>query len=290
MDNLSAQKNDNADIDMSFYGEVEETPETSEKTEEPAKSNDTAVAEGGAEQKQTEPIKTETSEKDNGESAKKAAQTAEQNAEFARKRREAETQEKLSKAKEEARISAIAEAVGTNPWTKEPITDAEDVEQYLLMKKIEKDGGDPIQDFPKYSKRANAERAVNAKAEADKVVSQKKDIEDFKAKHPDVDLQTLAKDTDFDDFCDGRLGSKSLSDIYDQYTALKARIEGSVQKQAKEAAISVKAKEIASVGSLENTGEAAEGLYTLEQLKNLSEEDIEANWEKVKKSKIKLKI
>lgn len=299
-----AQTIDNADLDLSFYEGLAAEPNaagTDGAKEDKAESKGTAVAGDGAEQKgQTKTDEPPAqADKAGGQPAagegEKKAQTAEQNAEFARKRREAEMQDKLAKAAEEARITAIIEAVGENPYTKKPIKDAADVDQYLLMRKIVNDGGDPIEDYPEYVKRQNAERAASAKAEAEagaaKVASAQKDVTDFKAKYPTVDLQELAKDTAFNVFCNGKLGNIPLTDIYEQYKVVQAEIAAKIQKQKEEAAISKKAKENAAVGSLANTDDAAaNGLYTLEQLKNMSEDEIEANWDKVLKSKAALKI
>lgn len=309
-----AQTMDDADLDLSFYEELDTEAVTDADdaeagaakgaegngTEE-AESKGTAAAGDGTEQGQAQTgEKSADADKAGSQTAasdgaKKAPQSAEQNAEFARRRREAETQEKIAAAKEEARVNAIIEAVGENPYTKKPIKDAEDVDQYLLMKKIANEGGDPIEDFPEYSKRQNAERAAAAKATAEagaaKVATATKDLTDFKAKYPTVDLQELAQDADFNVFCSGKLGNIPLTDIYDQYQGFKSRLVESVQKQKEDAAVSKKAKENAAVGSLASTDDAAaNGLYTIEQLKSMSEEDIEANWEKVKKSQAALKL
>ena len=216
---------------------------------------------------------------------KKAPQSAEVNSEFARRRREAEQQEKIRRAEEDARVKAVIEAVGINPYTKEPITDAEDVDQYILMKRIEREGGDPVADFPKFVKKQNAEKAAEATAEADRVATQKKDIEDFQAAYPDVKLQDLANDADFDTFCDGKLGNKPLKDIYASYLAFRAKLIGDGEKKAQQKAVSHKAKENASVGSLANEGGEADGdLYTREQLARMSVDEILRNDKKVQRS------
>lgn len=216
---------------------------------------------------------------------KKAPQSAELNSEFARRRREAEQQEKIRKAEADARVRAVIEAVGVNPYTKEPITDAEDVDQYILMKRIEREGGDPVADFPKYAKKQKAEKEAEATAEADRVAAQKKDIEDFQAAYPDVKLQDLANDADFDTFCDGKLGNKPLKDIYASYLTFRERLIGAGEKKAQQKAVSQKAKENASVGSLANEGGEADGdLYTREQLARMSVDEILRNDKKVQRS------
>ena len=286
------------DIDTSFYGEEDESEElepTETEDEEPKEpeGDEDDVAGSSENEEQTEDGETEEEEtpKPEQEAAapakeeKKAPQSAEVNSEFARRRREAEQQEKIRKAEEDARVKAVIEAVGINPYTKEPITDAEDVDQYLAMKQIEKEGGDPVADFPKFIKKQKAEKEAAATAEADRVAAQKKDIEDFQAAYPDVKLQDLANDTDFNTFCDGKLGNKPLKDIYASYLAFRAKLIGDGEKKAQQKAVSKKAKESASVGSLANTGgDSDDGLYTIEQIKKMSQDEIEANFDKVQKS------
>ena len=286
------------DIDTSFYGEEDESEElepTETEDEEPKEpeGDEDDVAGSSENEEQTEDGETEEEEtpKPEQEAAapakeeKKAPQSAEVNSEFARRRREAEQQEKIRKAEENARTKAVIEAVGINPYTKEPITDAEDVDQYLAMKQIEKEGGDPVADFPKFIKKQKAEKEAAATAEADRVAAQKKDIEDFQAAYPDVKLQDLANDTDFNTFCDGKLGNKPLKDIYASYLAFRAKLIGDGEKKAQQKAVSKKAKESASVGSLANTGgDSDDGLYTIEQIKKMSQDEIEANFDKVQKS------
>lgn len=290
------------DLDTSFFGEEDESEELdpTDNEEEPSKEpeEDEGDVAGSPDQEQTEDGKREEEETPKPEQEaeapakeeKKAPQSAELNSEFARRRREAEQQEKIRKAEEDARVKAVIEAVGINPYTKEPITDAEDVDQYILMKRIKREGGDPVADFPKFVKKQKAERAAAANVEADRVAAQRKDIEDFQAAYPDVKLQDLANDTDFDTFCDGKLGNKPLKDIYASYLAFRAKLMGDGEEKAKQKAISQKAKGNASVGSLANTGgDSNDGLYSLEEIRKMSQDEIEANFDKVQKSMAKYK-
>lgn len=291
------------DIDTSFFGEDEDeeiTPPPEEDPENKGADEDSDDDEGdvagspeeeqtGGEDEEETPNPEQEAEAPAKEE-KKAPQSAELNSEFARRRREAEQQEKIRKAEADARVRAVIEAVGINPYTKEPITDAEDVDQYILMKRIEREGGDPVADFPKFVKKQNAEKAAAATAEADRVAAQKKDIEDFQAAYPGVKLQDIANDTDFNEFCDGKLGNKPLKELYASYLHLKAKWAGEGEKKAQQKAISLKAKENASVGSLANAGgDDKDGLYTIEQIRGMSQDEIEANFEKVQKSMAKYK-
>lgn len=286
---VSAQTNEvDDDLDLDFYGEAKDNEDEKQAVE----NDDTAVAGGDVKQEQTDADKKDDAQAETetvkptetGESEQPQKQSAEENSEFARRRREAERQKEIEKA----RVDTIIEVVGINPYTQKELKDAEDVAQYLLMKKIEKDGGDPVADFPEYAKRQNNERAAAEKAEADRKLSQAEDIKNFKAKYPKVDLQELAKDTDFDEFCDGKLGVKPLTEIYEQYVSFKDRLASRYAKKAEEEAVAKQAKSTAAVGSLASTDEAKSEYYTLEELRNLSDEEAEANLEKVHKSMARL--
>ena len=83
------------------------------------------------------------------EAEEKPKQTQEQNSENTRRRREAERQKELKQAREQAIIETLG---GVNPFTNEPMTDSIDVEEYLAMKEISKNGGDPLNDYSKFTK------------------------------------------------------------------------------------------------------------------------------------------
>lgn len=194
-------------------------------------------------------------------------------------------QAEVEKARQEARVQAIVDAVGTNPWTGKAIENAADVDEYLLMRHIEGEGKDPIADYPEYVKRQKAEQErATAKAQSDRE-SARKQIEEFKTAYPDVDLQELAKDTDFDDFARGKIGNEPLADIYGQYLAFRERVTGDAAKKAQQREVAAKAKANAAVGSLSNESDQQQSeYYTLEQLQAMSPAEIDKNWDKVQKS------
>lgn len=206
-------------------------------------------------------------------------QDSAKNAEFARKRREAEKEEAVKKA----RVDAIKEVLGTSPYTKKPIEDADDVEEYLLMKQIEKDGKDPIADYPEYvKKQAREKSSQNARAQAtnDKVT---KDLEEFANAHPNVDVNEVLQDGMFMSFAEGKLGKKSLSEVYSQYLPIKEAIAGAKREEDK--AAHAKAVAGAAVGSLTNSSAPPEGeFFTKEQVLKMSPKEVHDNYEKIRKS------
>lgn len=258
-----------------------------EQEQETSGATDTSASE--AEQKKEEDSKQETETEQTKET--KQPQTKEQNSIFARQRREKEEAERLNKAKEEARIQAVIETLGgINPYTNEKMVDAEDVEEYLVMKKIENDGNDPLEKYPSEIKNQKREKE---KAEASKKEEQekaRKDIEEFMNNYPNVTLQDLEKDEAFNDYVDGKLGKKSLSELYASYLGFRDSITKSSEAKKKEAEIIKQAQQNAATGSATTPNAADDDTYTFEELSNLSAKEIEKNWKKVERSKQKLKI
>ena len=203
----------------------------------------------------------EGNEKKEGNAAagEKKPQSREQNAENARRRREAERQRELA----ETRNNAIIEALGgKNPYTDGEMKDAEDVREFLAMKEIEKNGGDPVSDYSKHQKeRERAERA-KAEEEAQKQAWFEKDRADFVAKYPDVDLSTLVEDKSFRSFAEGKVGEKPLGEIYESYLAMTGEIEYAAKRTAAQNA----ANAAASPGSLSGGGQVESDYFTKEQV------------------------
>ena len=147
--------------------EIEKTAETSIEQEpsNEVNANYNAVDEVADINKEEENVndveftdtKAEESDDSNKPEVKKTQSNA-QNSEYARKRREAERKAELERAKEEARNNAIIEFTnGVNPYTDEEIKDKVDIEKYLAMKEIEKNGGDPIADYHKVQSKKQKE-------------------------------------------------------------------------------------------------------------------------------------
>ena len=63
-------------------------------------------------------------------------QTPEENAEFARRRREEKRQSEIKAARQDAIITALD---GINPYTGKKISSSADVDEFLLMKKLHSD-------------------------------------------------------------------------------------------------------------------------------------------------------
>ncbi len=198
------------------------------------------------------------------------------NRENAHRRREQERAREL----EAARVEAIIEAVGENPFTHEELKDAEDVAEYLMMREIQKQGGDPLGDYAKHQKeKKRAEREAEAKTEKQEAWF-RADREDFIKKYPDVDLDKLVADKSFAEYADGKVGQRPLAEIYEGYE----RFVKVSQKKADQRAAQALANSKASPGALSG-GQAPESEYfTYEQVKAMTSDEVSKNYDRIRES------
>ena len=193
----------------------------------------------------------------------------EKNSEQAEKRRQAE--------REKIRYDAIIEAVGLNPYTGEKITDATDVEEYLIMKRIADRGGDPVSEYAKELKVSLREHKKSLE-EQFKVDNER---QEYIANHPQD--AKIIESAQFKTFAD-KLKGVALSNLVEAYKLTNANAIKT--KEAEKVVAQANANRKASPGSVKGTSEIAseDGLYSLEQLQRMSSADLERNWEKVEKS------
>lgn len=226
---------------------------------------------------------TDTKEAEETPKAKEEVKPQQDNSENARRRREAERQAELKKA----RYDAIKEAVdGVNPFTNQPIEDDIDVEEYLAMKEIKKQGGDPLTDYSKYHKDKQKEEAKIAEQKLKDEEWIENDYKDFKSKHPEVNLEKLALDTAFMQFAEELVGKKPMAEIYDSYQDLVSKI----RKEENNAAARQVANAKATPGSLTSSEtDSSNDFYSVEQVKKMSQEEVHKNYDKIMASMKKWK-
>ncbi len=186
-DELKTAQTNEEENNPSVDGNAADNQQDTEKENE-AEFTDTS--EQGGEQKPQPPKKEEPS------------QSREQNSENARRRREAERKQELKAAREQAIIETLG---GKNPFTGEEMKDSADVEEYLTMKEIETKGGDPLADFSKFHKAKEKERIAKQTREETEKEWYRKDYDDFATKHPEVDINTLLQDKQFQSFASGKV-------------------------------------------------------------------------------------
>lgn len=214
-----------------------------------------------------------TEEKDSKKD--KPKQSKEKNREFAEKRRAEKAQ------REETELKVLKEFVGKNPFTNTPIETLRDVKVYKTMKQIEKNGGDPIQDYHKYAGLEEQQAIDNEKTRTENI---KKDVEDFRSAFPDVNLNDLNKDKDFVKFSNKFIGKVPLKDIYEAYNGVRGSLKASAEETAKKEIARKIAKDNSSAGNLATAGDAGAPKYSLEQIGKMSQSEMDKNWKDVEAS------
>lgn len=181
----------------------------------------------------------------------------------------------------EVREKAIIEAIGgRNPFTGEEVKDSADIEEYLLMRKIENEGGDPVVDFAKHHKVQAKELAAAKEKETAEKEWYARDREAFTARFPDVDLGALVKDENFALFSQGKVGEMPLADIYEGFVKMRSEYE----QKAKDMAAQYYANSKSSPGSLSSPETASSDFISCEDAKKMSPEEIRKNYEKIRAS------
>lgn len=212
----------------------------------------------------------------------KTVQSRQQNSENARRRREAERQQEIKAAREKAIIETLN---GKNPFTGDEMKDSADVEEYLTMREIEKGGGDPLADFSKFQKQREREKAAQVAESEQQAEWFRKDREDFSTKYPDVNIEKLVKNEQFQLFAGGKVGNLPLAEIYEGF--LKVGIE--YEKKAKQMARQMLANKKASPGALSSPNAPDSTFYTKEQVQKMSEKEISENYDAIRASMKKWK-
>lgn len=129
----------------------------------------------------------DTAEEDKSNEKKK--QSREKNREYARKRREQQEKEKKT-----SYLNGVRHAIGdVNPYNNQKIESDEDVQTFLDMKEMEKQGLDPndSSDYIKFIR--EKQKIEREQQEIQERVETKRNLElsEFKAKYPTVDIENL---------------------------------------------------------------------------------------------------
>lgn len=221
-------------------------------------------------------------EKGGNEASGKPTQTREENREHARRRRAMEKEELIRKTREAAIIETLG---GRNPYTGENMKDSLDVEEYLAMKEIERDGGDPVADYSRYRK--NRERSDAKRKEEARLKEEwyRHDREAFCSSHPDVNLEELIADEQFRSFAEGKVGERSMNEIYDSFV----KFQGHYEENARTMAAQAFANQKASPGALGSTGNPESDYFTPDEVRKMTQSEVRANYEKIRNSMKKWK-
>lgn len=197
-----------------------------------------------------DPKKPDGTEKTPEELEKEKEELKAKNAKFAEMRRQKEAEEKALKEKaeleakeakirKEAAEQAELGLLKTNPYTQEPITDAEDLSVYKIQRALEEEGKDPVKDLPKRLAELNRKRNKDeadkeqARVAADKELSDRaaKENLELREKYPDVNTMELAADPLFKQCMHGRIGRWSLVEVYELYLDKKKKADEEAEQK-----------------------------------------------------------
>ncbi len=206
----------------------------------------------------------------------KSSEKGTKSARWARSRRAAE-QKMLAETRNAASIEATG---GKNHFTGEDIKDTRDIDEYLLMKDIEKRGGDPVMDYAKYSKEKLRESDAETEKNRETEEFIERDRQAFIAKYPDVDISELVNDEGFRIFAGDRAGKVPLGELYEDYEKLGAKLE----ERAKRREAQRIANSRATPGALSSSDVAEPSFYTPEQVRAMTLAQVKENYDKIRAS------
>ena len=243
-----------------FEEEEDETSNEEEnETEDDGKSeveNETEVEEESSKTEENSEEQAKTPEE--LEAEKKQQELHERNEREKAKRLERERKEREEKLKKDAKLEAELGLVKRNTYTDTEIKDEEDLEIFKMMKKIDEDGGDPVNDLPK----AIAEKNRKAKEEAKRLEEEKanenkkvqEEISGFHSRHKDITIEYLTSigfDKVVDDpKYDGFSYAERVYDFINSYNSAKKKSDDEKDKKV----IDESSKKMTKVPSSQSNG------------------------------------
>lgn len=232
--------------------EVTEVAET--ETEGEVEQDEAEFTDTGAEETEVAEPSSDSEEDANAETDSKSEAKSERDDTFqAEKRRQREEKEAAirKRIEEEAYRKGIIEAVGgVNPYNGEAIKDKADVDEYLIMKELDKQGKDPIADYAKAVKEKQKAQVETERTEKNRA----QELSEFAEKYPTVNVTELLKNERFCKFAGQRVKHESLATVYGDYLTFTDEFNVTVDKKAQIKAKATAAKAKASPGSLTGNG------------------------------------
>jgi hypothetical protein len=197
-----------------------------------------------------------------------------------RRQREAKEAEIRKRIEQESYRKGIIDAIGgVNPYTDEEIKDEADIDEYLLMRELDKQGKDPINDYASAVKGKAREKAEKTAADEKRVA----ELQEFAQKYPNVDVSALLNDARFGKFAGKRVQHETLATVYTDYLEFTRDADASAEKKAAVKAKATEMKKKASPGSLAGSGDQAKLSY-----ENMSDEAFEKKLAKVLRGEEKI--
>lgn len=269
----SEQQTTEAEVETTTQADVSGASENSDTSKEQVQAGNETV---------NDVEFTDTDKDMEGQPETKPAESKPQqdNSANARRRRETEHKAELK----HVRLEGIKTALdGINPYTQEKLETDLDVEQYLEMKEIEKNGGDPVKDYAKFvnNKRKEEQKVIDEKAKNDEFA--RSDYADFHSKYPDVNIEELFKDDNFRAYAEERVFKEPMANIYGGYR----KLIDSIVKKEKETVARQIASSKATPGSLGGNEAPPSEFFTKEEVKKMTPEEVHIHFDKIRKSMAK---
>ena len=218
-------------------------------------------------------------EETSNEQENKKKQSREKNREYARKRREQQEKEKQT-----SYYNGVRTALGdTNPFTNEKIETDEDVQTYLDMKEMEKQGLDPTSssDYIKFIREKQKIEFEQRRIQESVETKKNSEIAEFKAKYPTVDIENLV---DHDPMWNKLIipqiqQGKTLLEAYDSVNdIIQANINSKAEQLAEEKAKKQVQIQGANVGSLTDGNEPVQS--SIVDINSMSKEEFADYWKR----------
>ncbi len=221
--------------------EEDEKVEKDEPTEEVENDDDTPEFEDTEEADEVDEKADEVEEDEDVKKKKTNKENAERRiAEKQKKEQERKAKEEREKIEREAYFKGLKRALGDkNPYTNNPIVDDEDLEEYEIMKKLEEQGKDPIEDYSEYIKEQKREAKKKAledsKAEEEKLKFAQDNISEVDKKYGEGTAAKYLQNENFKKMFSSALNSKApLLEAIENYMSIEKYIEQESQEKALE--------------------------------------------------------
>ena len=267
-------------MDIQFFAEENDDDETMDEDDLDNEEldnltdddNEEEESETDEEESAKEESKEESKEDKKSNETEQKKQSREENAKYKALRKESKRiQEESERAKELGKLEGIKMAYGgKNKFTGEELKDEYDIRAFMTQLEMEAEGLDPVEDYQKYVTNQERKRAEESKKNEKDKEWYANDRTAFVEAYPNVDLNDLINDEDFQLFSKGKVGITPLKEIYADYLTLVSKYEKKAKSEARKKA----AKSMSSTGSVKNE-EVEPEYYPLEEIKKYSYKDLQ---------------
>ena len=193
--------------------------------------------------------------------------------------------EAIEKAKFEGTKETLIQAYnGVNPFTNEKIEDDLDVQELLDMLELKNKGSEePEVDYRKFKKQKEREALKVKQQEMSQKEFIEKDALEFQNKFgKDYDLNKVVEDEDFIAYCGEQLGKEPISNLFTRYL----NYQNYKKEKSADESLMEKAVKESTTGSMKGSKSSAteSEYFTMEEIKNMSQSQVNKNLEKINKS------